>query len=214
MCERHPDLPGGRYVVSDARQVEASHGLAATRWREKFGEPLPPASRAGRPTAVSSARTERVELRLTSDELAVLDRLRGSRSRSEYLRSQVGQAARLMRRFDESDLVKSVFLAGADGRWELSIVRPRGVRPRSLTVEGRSLQDVEEKALVALLRLPDDVSWRLSDVGVDWTRTGEPWRCRSGALDEAFGRRLRAEAQHRPPATDTQHLPQTLPKAA
>jgi len=213
VCPRHPDLPGGREVVMDQEQMERSHARARSRWKRRFGEALPPAGRVGRRPSGTSARTVRVQLLLTPDEADMLDILRASGSRSGYLRGPISRATNIRRWLEASPLVKSVFLDGAPGKWELQLVRPRGSRPRTVSVEAPTLDELESRVLVALMGLPDDVRWRLAEDGVHWTRASEPWRHRTGPLDDALRARLVAEAGIQWKETDDERLPH-LPAAA
>jgi len=207
ICSRHPDLPGGREVVMDPEQIEQSHARAQSRWKRRFGEDLPPARRAGRRPSGPSARTVRVQLLLTQEEAEMLDTLRGSRSRSGYLRGPLSRASRIRRWLEASPLVKSVFLDGAPGRWELQLVRPRGFQPRTLSVDAPTLDALESRVLIALMGLPDEVRYRLAEDGVRWTRASEPWRHRTGPLDDALRTRLIAETSIQWRATDDARLP-------
>lgn len=85
-CPTGCEGPGGkvRYTFADLNTMRANEVKAAVEWQRQFGEPMPPAGRAGRPTV--SALTEKLQVRLTTAEVARLDAERGALSRSAYAR--------------------------------------------------------------------------------------------------------------------------------
>ena len=93
-CERCPDPDAGEPPLEflDAQLIAANDAALATAWRARYGEEVPSAGRPGRKTL--ARRTERVAVLLTSDELAHVDRRRGLRSRSEFLRAVIGESLR------------------------------------------------------------------------------------------------------------------------
>ncbi len=87
-CERcrDPDT-GDAYEFVDAELMARNDEAASEAWRVKFGEALPSAGPRGRPTR--QPRVERVTVLLTSSELAEIDRDRGPRTRSDFIRERV-----------------------------------------------------------------------------------------------------------------------------
>ena len=77
-------ITGSPLEVVDAVLAARNEEVARLEWRNRFGEelpaPLPPGRRLGK------AREQRVTILLTDDEVADLDRLRGQRTRSEFIR--------------------------------------------------------------------------------------------------------------------------------
>ena len=74
------DVP---YQFSTFTLMEWEEEQARLLWRERYGEPMPPSQRAHSP---QRQRRVRVPVLLTSAEAERLDRARGNRTRSEYLR--------------------------------------------------------------------------------------------------------------------------------
>ena len=70
--------------------MEWEEGRASEIWQERFGEPMPASQRARRP---EDQRTVRVPLLLTPAEAERLDRLRGRRSRADFVRGLLNQSA-------------------------------------------------------------------------------------------------------------------------
>ncbi len=86
-------LTGGPLEVVDASLAARNEELVRLGWWNRFGEelpvPLPPGRRPGK------TREQRVTILLTDNEVADLDRLRGQRSRSEFIReTMLGPRAR------------------------------------------------------------------------------------------------------------------------
>lgn len=87
-CSRCRDpLTGEPLEVADAAVSARNEHAAGEAWRAKFGEELPRAIPPGRKPG--NPREQRVTVLLTEDELAVLDRQRGKRSRSDFIREAV-----------------------------------------------------------------------------------------------------------------------------
>jgi len=63
---------------------------AAHEWTERFGEPMPPSQRARLPR---DQRTVRLPILLTRAEAERLDRLRGDRSRADFIRGLIEASA-------------------------------------------------------------------------------------------------------------------------
>ncbi len=72
------------YVFADLATMKANEARAREAWREAFGDEMPPPRRAGRPT--NDPLTERLQVRLSNDEVVALDARRGDLSRSEFVR--------------------------------------------------------------------------------------------------------------------------------
>lgn len=99
--ERSVSVTWHRYVCTDDCRSERDDGpfefvtaelhdanvqVAGAAWSEKFGEPIPPPGRPGRPPRAGAKSTERVPVLFTRDELDEIDRRRGDLSRSAYVR--------------------------------------------------------------------------------------------------------------------------------
>jgi hypothetical protein len=93
-CDRCGDPVTGASPLEflDAQLMRANDGTLARAWLEKFGEALPASGRPGRRT--DAARTERVAVLLTPEELARVDEARGDLTRSEFVRSLVAGGLR------------------------------------------------------------------------------------------------------------------------
>lgn len=89
-CE-HPDAPGAAFRFSDSALMRWTDGEAARLWQLEFGEAMPP-SRRGKRRAPK--RSVRVPVMLTEAEAKRLDRLRGDRTRSEFLRDALQPSGR------------------------------------------------------------------------------------------------------------------------
>ncbi len=76
----------------DASLLRKNDEALAEAWAEKFGEALPASGRPGRRT--DAARTERVAVLLTPEELARVDEARGEVPRSQFVRSLVAAGLR------------------------------------------------------------------------------------------------------------------------
>lgn len=72
------------YRFADLALVRANEARARAAWMAHFGEEMPAPKRAGRPT--DSPQTERLQVRVTQDDLSLIDKLRGELSRSEFVR--------------------------------------------------------------------------------------------------------------------------------
>lgn len=79
-----PDSGAAPFQFTSPPLMKWTDARARTQWEERFGEPMPP-SRRGRRKGPS--RSVRVPVMFTPDEIEKLDRIRGERSRSEFLRS-------------------------------------------------------------------------------------------------------------------------------
>lgn len=78
--------PNGKvpYVFADLATMTDNEAKARAEWNARFGEDMPPARRAGRPT--SAPHTERLQVRLSKVEAEALDAARGEVSRSDFVR--------------------------------------------------------------------------------------------------------------------------------
>jgi hypothetical protein len=75
------------HVFADFGTLRRNEQQAQAKWLERFGEPMPPPSRSGRPAPpLEEACTERLQVLLTKTQLQAIDRSRGSLSRSEFVR--------------------------------------------------------------------------------------------------------------------------------
>jgi hypothetical protein len=79
------------FLFTSPPLMKWSDAQARAAWQERFHEPMPP-SRRGRRKGPS--RSVRVPVMFTPDEIEELDRIRGERSRSEFLRSVLEQRER------------------------------------------------------------------------------------------------------------------------
>lgn len=83
-AECRDPLTGGPLEVVDGSLAARNEEVVRRGWRHRFGEELPaPLSPGRRP---GKTREQRVTILLTDDEVADLDRLRGQRTRSEFIR--------------------------------------------------------------------------------------------------------------------------------
>lgn len=96
-CSRCADPDTGEAPLEfvDAQLMKANELALAAAWRAKFGEELPASGRPGRKT--EAPRTERVAVLLTPEEMERVDRRRGERSRSEFLRDVISRGLRARR---------------------------------------------------------------------------------------------------------------------
>ena len=69
--------------------MEWEEAQAREAWSIRFGEPMPPSERGKHP---GPHRTVRVPVMLTPKEAAQLDEVRGTWSRSEFLRQAIRRA--------------------------------------------------------------------------------------------------------------------------
>ena len=93
VCDRCADPETGQppLVFADAEVSEQQAVLIQAAWQEKYGEPLPPRQPPGRKP--EELKEERVQVLFTASELARLDRVRGEKSRSEFIREWVLKAS-------------------------------------------------------------------------------------------------------------------------
>lgn len=85
--ECRSERDGGPFEFVTADVHDANVKAAQDAWATKYGEPLPPPGKPGRPTRGAAKSTERVHVLFTPDELEEIDRRRGDLSRSEYVRT-------------------------------------------------------------------------------------------------------------------------------
>lgn len=76
----------GPFRFGDQRLIPLERARLEEAWLTAFGEPLPPATPPGRKPV--ERRSVPVHVMLTPSELRLLDRLRGDRSRSEFIRGK------------------------------------------------------------------------------------------------------------------------------
>jgi len=88
-CERCADPDTGEQPLDfiDAALAAVNDEALAIAWRRKYGTEIPPSGRPGRPA--EAPRTARISVLLTTEELERIDRARGERSRSAFLREVV-----------------------------------------------------------------------------------------------------------------------------
>jgi hypothetical protein len=77
------------FRFADAALMEWEEARAREAWPLRFGEAMPPSERGRHP---GPHRTVRVPVMLTPAEAARLDEIRGSRTRSEFLRRAIRRA--------------------------------------------------------------------------------------------------------------------------
>ena len=82
---------GEPYRFADPQLMRLNDSNARKRWRQQFGEEMPPAGRPGRKP--SEPRDRRVPILLTRSELELLDSVRGDLSRSAVLRQALNERA-------------------------------------------------------------------------------------------------------------------------
>lgn len=80
-------IEDGPYEFVDSALMDRNDAAARDGWVRKFAESLPAARRPGRKP--EEPKTERVTVLLTPSEVKVLDRKRGDRTRSEFIRGAV-----------------------------------------------------------------------------------------------------------------------------
>lgn len=83
---RDPETGEEPYLSADRTLLERNVQAAKDAWQAQFGEPLPPKGRPGRPPAGDAPRDKVVTIRMSRSELERIDRARGDRSRSDFLR--------------------------------------------------------------------------------------------------------------------------------
>jgi hypothetical protein len=66
--------------------MEWEEAQARVLWEQHFGEPMPPSERGKHP---GPHRTVRIPVMLTPEEAERLDRIRGEKTRSEFLRQVI-----------------------------------------------------------------------------------------------------------------------------
>ena len=76
----------GPFRFGDQRLIRLERARLEAAWLTAFGEPLPPVTPPGPKPA--ERRSVPVHVMLTPSELRLLDRLRGERSRSEFIRGK------------------------------------------------------------------------------------------------------------------------------
>lgn len=96
------------FVFADLATMKANEAKARAEWEARYGEPMPPARRGGRPS--EEPHDERLQVRLTSAELEALDAARGEVSRSDFVRMFVLYAVTVIPSVDTS----KAFLRGAN----------------------------------------------------------------------------------------------------
>lgn len=90
-CDRCADPDTGQPPLEfvDVQLMRVNDIALAAAWERKYGETLPASGRPGRKT--DAARTERVAVLLTREELERVDSRRGAKSRSEFLREVISE---------------------------------------------------------------------------------------------------------------------------
>lgn len=79
------------FRFEDPPTMKANDETIRAAWLTRFGAPLPRAGRPGRKP--EEPRDVRVQLMLTSSELAAIDKERGALSRSEFIRQRILKSA-------------------------------------------------------------------------------------------------------------------------
>ena len=93
-CDRcsNPETGFPPLEFIDAQLAQRNEEALRVAWRATFGEDLPASERQGRMS--DAARSERVAVLLTTEDLEQIDLWRGDRSRSEFVRDIVATSLR------------------------------------------------------------------------------------------------------------------------